>query len=639
MKMIAATRLAWAVPVLLAALATAAAEPTAGLPRVRRLVADHKPVRVVVYGDSISEVKQGWNGGAKSREANWAAVLVKRLGELHPGSTFSIEHFAIGGQNTADGLERLDGLAPLAPDLVLVAFGANDCCHRFLEPAETKQALLTLCREIKQRHGADVVVVGTGGDNPLQPFFRHLDETLAAQRAAAAEAGVPFVDVRPAILAATEGGKRWAEFHFNPGNCHPTDKGHEVWAAAALALIRQAVPDAEQPMPAGAAEAAAAAGRTPDIGELSWVGDLDLGSPTLGLPGLAGVQTVTLFQGTPAAGSYSHHGYIFVHEGTVYATWSNHLRDEDAPGQRVLGSRSADGGQTWEPWAEIFPPQDRMKPASEQDEKQDRVLIANGFAVVDGDLYAVAEAHVLDGRRGLGRLARKLSPTGHPGPIFWLTPAPPDPLPGVASSPGSADAEYAGVAEKISQFLARPEHLPSWEFTHQTCSPRAADGHQLCEPTQGWRLPEGPWVRLLRDLAEPRARKNYVQFSLDDGQTWTPARPTNFPDACSRSAAGVLPDGTVYVVNNPGSGRDPLVISLADDGLRFDRHAVIRAGAPPVRHEGRWKGPGFQYPRAAVCGHALLVIYSIGKEDMAVSRIPLAALESIPAQSSGRRAP
>lgn len=239
----AAKRLAWTVPLLLpallAAVAASAAEPDVGLARVRRLVAEHEPVRVVVYGDSISEVKKGWNGGASAPEANWAAVLVKRLGELHPDSTFSIKHFAIGGQNTADGLARIDGLEPLAPDLVLVAFGANDCCHRFLEPAETKQALLTLCREIKQRHAADVVVVGTGGDNPLAPFFRHLDETLAAQRAAAAEAGVPFVDVRAAILAATADGKRWAEFHFNPGNCHPTDKGHEVWAAAALAVIRQ----------------------------------------------------------------------------------------------------------------------------------------------------------------------------------------------------------------------------------------------------------------------------------------------------------------------------------------------------------------------------------------------------------------
>lgn len=239
----AAIRLAWKVPlllpVLLAAVAAPAAESDVGLPRVRRLVAEHEPVRVVVYGDSISEVKKGWSGGASAPEANWAAVLVKRLGELHPGSTFHLDHFAIGGQNTADGLARIDGLGPLAPDLVLVAFGANDCCHRFLEPEETRRALVTLCREIRERHAADVVVVGTGGDNPRQPFFRHLAETLAAQRAAATEAGVPFVDVRAAILAATDEGARWAEFHFDAGNCHPTDKGHEVWASAALAVIRQ----------------------------------------------------------------------------------------------------------------------------------------------------------------------------------------------------------------------------------------------------------------------------------------------------------------------------------------------------------------------------------------------------------------
>lgn len=211
---------------------------TGPLARTRRLVAERKPVRVVAYGDSISEVKTGWNGGAKSPEANWAAVLVKRLGEQHPGSEFSLRHFAIGGQNTYEGLGRLDGLEAHAPDLVLVAFGANDCCHHFLEPAETGQALAALVADIRKRFAADVVLVGTGGDNPQQPFFRHLDETLAAQREVAAEAGVPFVDVREAILAATAGGDRWAEFHLGAGNCHPNDAGHAVWAAAALRVLK-----------------------------------------------------------------------------------------------------------------------------------------------------------------------------------------------------------------------------------------------------------------------------------------------------------------------------------------------------------------------------------------------------------------
>ena len=212
--------------------------PPTMLPRLQQLIAGKQPVRVVIYGDSISEVKPGWSGGAKTPEANWGAVLVKRLGEAYPGSVFTIQRFAIGGQNSYEGLGRLDGLEAFKPDLVLVAMGANDCCYHYLVPEETKLALTTLATEIRKRFGADVVLVGTGGDNPLKPFFKHLDETLAAQRAAADDAKVLFVDMRAAVLSATENGKRWAEFHFNESNCHPTDKGHIVWAEAALASLR-----------------------------------------------------------------------------------------------------------------------------------------------------------------------------------------------------------------------------------------------------------------------------------------------------------------------------------------------------------------------------------------------------------------
>lgn len=207
--------------------------------RTLQLLAENKPIHVIAYGDSISEVKPGWNGGAKSAERNWAAVLVKRLGEKYPGSAFTLHHLAVGGQNTYEGLGRLDGLPPHTPDLVLVAFGANDCCHHFLEPAETKLALASLCTEIRRRYAADVVVIGTGGDNPKQPFFRHLDATLEAQRQAAREAQAPFVDVRAAILAATDEGVRWADFHLSETNCHPNDAGHVVWAEATLEMLRQ----------------------------------------------------------------------------------------------------------------------------------------------------------------------------------------------------------------------------------------------------------------------------------------------------------------------------------------------------------------------------------------------------------------
>lgn len=215
--------------------------PLGSLPRTRRLLAAGLPVRVVLYGDSISEVKPGWNGGASAPDRNWGAVLVRHLAREWPRSVFTLGHFAVGGQNSYEGLGRLDQLADFRPDLVLVAFGANDCAHHFLCPDETRLALSSLVAEIPRRFGADVVLVGTGGDNPRQPFFRHLEETLAAQRGVADAASIPFADPRTAIVAATGAGERWADFHFNAGNCHPTDRGHEVWAASAHETIAAAL--------------------------------------------------------------------------------------------------------------------------------------------------------------------------------------------------------------------------------------------------------------------------------------------------------------------------------------------------------------------------------------------------------------
>ena len=235
---------------LLGSLVAAAAEPPVTnqketeqtlLPRTRKCIAGKQPVTVVIYGDSISEVKKGWSGGAKTPEANWGAQLASLLAKEYPGSTFSVKHFAIGGQNTYEGLGRIDGLEAFKPDLVLVAFGANDCCYHYLLPEETQLALSTMATEIRKRFDADVVVVGTGGDNPLKPFFKHLDETVAAQRQAAADASVPFVDMRKAVLTATENGKRWGEFHWGEANCHPNDKGHAVWAETAVAVLRAAL--------------------------------------------------------------------------------------------------------------------------------------------------------------------------------------------------------------------------------------------------------------------------------------------------------------------------------------------------------------------------------------------------------------
>lgn len=146
-------------------------------------------------------------------------------------STFEPVFAGIGGQNAYEGLGRLDSLWPLEPDLVLVEFGTNDCCHHPLQPEQTALAIDEMLGAIQHR-GIDAVVLGTAGGAPEDARFETVDRTNDAMREVARARGVLFVDVRRAIRLATEDGRAWGAFHLSATNCHPNDAGHRVWCDA-----------------------------------------------------------------------------------------------------------------------------------------------------------------------------------------------------------------------------------------------------------------------------------------------------------------------------------------------------------------------------------------------------------------------
>lgn len=360
--------------------------------------------------------------------------------------------------------------------------------------------------------------------------------------------------------------------------------------------------------------------------------DVSLSTP------LSGVVTSTIYRATIEAGTYNHHPNIARHRGGFFVSWSNHPVDEDEPGQRVLFSYSADGRQ-WQREAVLFP-------AIPTHGGRKLVLTANGWLRDGALLFAIADLHDIIGwsdnegraiakqkndryyrtaQRSFGRLARQVDENGNLAAPFWLSRI--DDAQTICSicrsNPEPAAALNAMLQEPLNRRrwqLMDGNRLGYWVDRYPD---QGSDGHYLVEPTT-YRAKNNFLVRLLRDL-DPSYRL-YATTSRDGASWETPVR-TDIPDSPSLSAAGQLPDGRRYLIGNPvKNSRDPLAIRLSRDGLRFGEAQILRRGAPPLRRAGLHKGPGFQYPSAIVADSVLWIVYSVNKEDIAVSRVPLPAL-------------
>ncbi len=366
---------------------------------------------------------------------------------------------------------------------------------------------------------------------------------------------------------------------------------------------------------------------------------IDRTKPDLGLPSLPHATTQRLYTGvpTPELGAYSHHSHLAFFNGILVASWSNHWLDEDAPGQYVRFSLSRDLGETWtdptSPAAVLFPPMDAARQNTDRrydKSKEFYTMCANGYAVVDSVLYAIAEPSRGINNPGIGRVARAVGTDGKLGPVFWLNSPHETPHLNQDAYQNPTHAALGPIAGRILESLRDPRHMPQWDFFgwpqldgRKVGGWAAAFGatkrlQSVTEPTYAYEMPDGTYARFWRT----HAGTQYVHFSLDRGLHWSDLENTDFPDGGSRSNVGNLPDGTAYVINNPVE-RDPLTLALARDGRTFSAVALINQGAGQNRHPGRAKIKGYQYPHAVVGGGFLFVLYSANKEDICFTKIPL----------------
>lgn len=142
-------------------------------------------------------------------------------------------------------------------------------------------------------------------------------------------------------------------------------------------------------------------------------------------------------------------------------------------------------------------------------------------------------------------------------------------------------------------------------------------------------------VMVFRDQAG--SFRQLASESCDRGESWSRPALTNMPDSRAKQSAGNLPDGTAFLVNAPNGGREriPLAVTLSSDGRCFDRAFLLRGrrDLQPLRTQGTFKRPGYSYPKSTIWNGHLYVGYAANKEDVQVTRVPLAAL------APGRSAP
>ncbi len=357
------------------------------------------------------------------------------------------------------------------------------------------------------------------------------------------------------------------------------------------------------------------------------------GAKAAGFPLLEGAEHFEVWSPkSRREGAYNHYACLIHHEGVFFAMWGNHPFGEDGPGQRVLFASSRDG-RKWSFHGEFLPAPGPVQ----RTDRRGVHLKPDRWAVVDGQLYGIVYVH----GAGIYPVAREITREGRLAPPFLLRPVPekgrlPAFMPEARTAP-----EIAG---KINQWYVDNDTISWWAHSsgEKIVNSRGVDGAMMIEPFM-YRSKSGLVVlqRSFQKTSQKPPLNNRMYVSFPDGKGgWSKPHPTDIPDAPSRAQARRLPDGRVLLIGNQIAprfdselylSRDPLTLSISPDGETFDRAFAVRAGAGKGPRfagvTGRARGTAFGYPSMIIYNGMVHVLYSINKEDMAVSSFPLKSIE------------
>lgn len=341
--------------------------------------------------------------------------------------------------------------------------------------------------------------------------------------------------------------------------------------------------------------------------------------------------------------TYNHAPMLAYWNNTFFLEYlSDPVGEHIAPGQTFL--ISSNDGYNWSKPQVVFPPY----PVPDGTRKDEGTSVASnlmsvnhqrmGFYVSsENRLFVLAYIAIsMDAKdspndgNGIGRVVREIHKDGTWGPIYFIrynhgwnkknT-----------NYPFYKKSKDRGVRKACEEMLSSPLIQQQWVEEADRDDPLIPIKKQY-KAFSYYHLPDGRVVGLWKHAL--------TAISDDGGQTWTtPVRAPGFVNSNAKIWGQRIKDGRYATIYNPSDFRWPLALSVSEDGLRYDNLLLVNGEISTMRYGGNYKSYGPQYVRGILEGNGtppdsnLWVTYSMNKEDIWVSKIPVPVVDNASEQA------
>lgn len=357
-------------------------------------------------------------------------------------------------------------------------------------------------------------------------------------------------------------------------------------------------------------------------------------SPAMGVHNIQTMRANRADAPKPTAWTYNHAPMLAYWNNKFYLEYlSNPVGEHQSAGQTLLQSSS--NGYVWTEPVIIFPPYkvpDGFVKPGKTDTAHNNYAVMHqrfGFYVSKANrLYALGFYGIVLGAKddpndgnGIGRVIREVKADGSFGPIYFLR------YNHAFNAQNTVYPFYKSSGDKALQ-AACEEILATPLLMMQTVE--EADRNDPLIPLQKdfkafnfYHLPNGHVVGLWKYAL--------TSISKDEGKTWQygPLRAPGFINANAKIWGQRTSDGNYATVYNPAEFRWPLAVSVSKDGLNYNNLLLVNGEITSMRYGGAYKSYGPQYVRGIQemngkpADGNMWVTYSMNKEDMWVSKIPV----------------